>query len=163
MDRARNEVVITGIGLITPIGTGTLAFWSALMEGKSGAGPIQAFDASEFSTQIASEIRDFDPTDYMPAREVGRTDRFSQIAVGAASLAWEEASCSNLSVSPERIGVVIGSGIGGLSTIEKEHSAFLKGGPRRVSRPLTAPRTRAARTCTSTTAPTRASTCTWHR
>ncbi|MGI8706857.1 MAG: beta-ketoacyl-ACP synthase II [Actinomycetota bacterium] len=139
VDRTRNEVVVTGIGLITPIGTGTLGFWSALMKGKSGAGPISAFDASGFSTQIASEVNDFDPSDYMPAREVGRTDRFAQMAIGAASLAWEEASGSKLSVSPERIGVVIGSGIGGLSTIEKEHKAFLNGGPRRVS-PFMVPR-----------------------
>lgn len=134
-----NEVVVTGIGLITPIGTGVDDFWKGLMEGRSGAGKIQAFDASELPIQIACEVRNFDPKDYVTAREVGRTDRFTQMAVGAAGFAWEQAECSDLGVPPERVGVIIGSGIGGLSTIEKEHDAFLAGGPRRVS-PFMIPR-----------------------
>ena len=134
-----NEVVVTGIGLITPIGTGVDEFWKGLMEGRSGAGKIQAFDASELPIQIACEVRNFDPKDYVTAREVGRTDRFTQMAVGAAGFAWEQAECSDLGVPPERVGVIIGSGIGGLSTIEKEHDAFLAGGPRRVS-PFMIPR-----------------------
>lgn len=133
------SVVVTGIGLVTPIGTGTDAFWGALTNGVSGAGPIQAFDASELPVRIASEVRDFDPSDYMPAREAGRSDRFTQMAVAAASLARDEADFSTLATPAERIGVIIGSGIGGLATIENEHSAFLAGGPRRVS-PFMVPR-----------------------
>jgi len=127
------EVVVTGIGLITPIATGTEAFWSGLLEGRSGTAEITAFDASELPVRIAAELGDFDPTDYMSKRDISRSDRFSQIAVGAASLAWDEAECSNLDVRAERIGVIIGTGIGGLPTIEREHTNLINSGPRRVS------------------------------
>jgi 3-oxoacyl-[acyl-carrier-protein] synthase II len=127
------EVVVTGIGLITPIGTGTEDFWSGLMEGRSGTAEIQSFDASELPVRIAAEVPGFDPTAYMSQRDISRTDRFTQVAVGAASLAWDEASGSKLDVGRERIGVIIGTGIGGLSTIEKEHTNLMKSGPRRVS------------------------------
>jgi len=127
------EVVVTGIGLITPIGTGTEDFWSGLLEGRSGTAEIKAFDASNLPVRIAAELPDFDPTDYMSKRDISRTDRFSQIAVGAASLAWDEAECSRLDVGAERIGVIIGTGIGGLPTIEREHTNLLNSGPRRVS------------------------------
>jgi 3-oxoacyl-[acyl-carrier-protein] synthase II len=126
------EVVVTGIGLITPIGTGVAQFWDSLMNGRSGAAAIQSFDPSALPVRIACEVPDFDPSTYVTPREAGRLDRFSQLAVGAASLAWDAADGSKLS-NADRIGVVIGSGIGGLSTIEREHSAFLEGGPRRVS------------------------------
>ncbi len=124
---------MTGIGLITPIGTGTEAFWSGLLEGRSGTAEIKAFDASDLPVRIAAELGDFDPTDYMSNRDISRTDRFSQIAVGAASLAWDEAECSKLDVGAERIGVIIGTGIGGLPTIEREHTNLINSGPRRVS------------------------------
>ena len=127
-----NEVVVTGLGLVTPVGTGTKRFWDALMEGASGAAEIAAFDASQLPVRIACEVRDFDPKDYITPREAGRMDRFAQIAVAAASLAWDDAGCSNMP-DPESVGVIIGSGIGGLSTIEREHANFLEGGPRRVS------------------------------
>ncbi|MDQ3660283.1 MAG: beta-ketoacyl-ACP synthase II [Actinomycetota bacterium] len=128
-----SEVVVTGIGLITPIGTGTEDFWSGLLEGRSGTAEIKRFDASGLPVRIAAELPDFDPTDYMSQRDISRTDRFSQIAVGAASLAWEEAECSKLDVGAERIGVIIGTGIGGLPTIEREHTNLINSGPRRVS------------------------------
>ncbi len=133
------EVVVTGIGIISPIGSGTESFWEGILAGRSGAGPIQAFDATHLPVKIAAEVRDFDATDYITPREVGRTDRFTHLAVGAASLAWDEASLATAGVSSERVGVIIGSGIGGLSTIEKEHDAFLAGGARRVS-PFMVPR-----------------------
>jgi 3-oxoacyl-[acyl-carrier-protein] synthase II len=133
------DVVVTGIGVVTPIGTGTDALWDGLMRGASGVGVITSFDASQLPVRIASEVHDFDPSDYMPVRDAGRSDRFAQIAVAAASLAWDDAKCSTLTLSPERVGVVIGTGIGGLSTIENEHKAFLAGGPRRVS-PFMVPR-----------------------
>ena len=127
-----NEVVVTGLGLVTPVGTGKKRFWDALMEGASGAAEIGSFDASNLPVRIACEVRDFDSSDYMTPREAGRMDRFCQLAVAAASLAWDDAGCSTLP-DPERVGVIIGSGIGGLSTIEREHAGFLQGGPRRVS------------------------------
>ncbi|CAN5642265.1 beta-ketoacyl-ACP synthase II [soil metagenome] len=126
------QVVVTGLGVVTPVGTGIGDFWDALMQGRSGTGPIQGFDASALPVRIACEVTDFDASDYVSAREAGRMDRFAQMAVAAASLAWDDGDCSTFS-DAERIGVIIGSGIGGLSTIEREHAAFLEGGPRRVS------------------------------
>jgi 3-oxoacyl-[acyl-carrier-protein] synthase II len=127
-----HDVVVTGMGLVTPIGTGTKAFWEALCEGRSGAAEIRGFDPSPLPVRIACEVPEFDPSDYMTAREAGRMDRYTQLAVAAASLAWEDAGCSELP-NPERVGVIIGSGIGGLSTIEREHDNFIAHGPRRVS------------------------------
>ncbi|HEV3471784.1 MAG TPA: beta-ketoacyl synthase N-terminal-like domain-containing protein, partial [Actinomycetota bacterium] len=127
-----NEVVVTGVGLVTPIGIGTKAFWEALMAGRSGADTIASFDASDLPVRIACEIPEFDSSDYVSPREAGRMDRFTQLAVAAASLAWDEAGCSE-AVKPDRTGVIIGSGIGGLSTIEREHDNYRDHGPRRVS------------------------------
>lgn len=127
-----HEVLITGIGVVTPVGIGREAFWHALLEGRSGAGPIASFDASEMPVRIACEVTDFDASAYLEPRAVARSDRFTHMAVAASALAWEDAGLSGLS-DTGRAGVVIGSGIGGLSTIESEHASFLSGGPRRVS------------------------------
>jgi len=127
-----SEVVVTGMGLVTPIGTGTKAFWDALLEGRSGAASISSFDASGLPVRIACEIPEFDSSDYITPREAGRMDRFTQLAVAAASLAWDEAGCSE-AAKPDRTGVIIGTGIGGLSTIEREHDNYRDHGPRRVS------------------------------
>ena len=132
------DVVITGIGVVSPIGSGKEAFWDGLMSGRSGAGPITQWDASDLPVQIACEVDDFDPSQWVDPREAGRTDRFTQMAVAAASLAIEDAGLADFGQS-ERVGVIVGSGIGGLSTIEREHSNFLRGGPRRVS-PFMVPR-----------------------
>jgi 3-oxoacyl-[acyl-carrier-protein] synthase II len=127
------EVVVTGIGLVTPIGVGREDFWTALLEGRSGAGRISAFDASSLPVRIACEARDFTPTDFMPARDVARTDRFAQMALAAAQLAWDDAGLGTARSDPDRTGVIVGTGIGGLATIEREHEAYLTGGARRVS------------------------------
>jgi 3-oxoacyl-[acyl-carrier-protein] synthase II len=132
------DVVITGVGVITPIGSGKEGFWDGLMTGRSGAGPITHWDASDLPVQIACEVDDFEPSTWVDPREVGRTDRFTQMAVAAASLAIEDAGLAGFGQS-ERVGVIVGSGIGGLPTIEREHSNFLRGGPRRVS-PFMVPR-----------------------
>lgn len=134
-----SDVVVTGVGLVTPIGTGKEAFWDGLMSSRSGAGMISQWDASELPVQIACEVDDFDPSRWIDPREVGRTDRFTQMAVAAASLALEDAGMSDFADAGERVGVIVGTGIGGLSTIEREHSNFLRGGPRRVS-PFMVPR-----------------------
>lgn len=133
-----NRVFITGLGLVTPIGTGRDAFWDALLAGRSGGAPIAAFDASSFPVRIASEVADFDPTRYMEARETSRADRFTQMAVAAAVLAMQDAGVDG-NLDAERTGVIVGTGIGGLATIEEQHSALLSGGPRRVS-PFMVPR-----------------------
>jgi 3-oxoacyl-[acyl-carrier-protein] synthase II len=133
-----NDVVVTGMGLVTPIGTGTKEFWDGILTGRSGAGPISQFDASELPVKIASEVRDFDPSKYTDARAVGRTDRFTQFAVAASTFAIEEAGCAE-PTDPERVGVIVGTGVGGIGTIEREHAAMARGGPRRVS-PFMVPR-----------------------
>src|SRR5437773_2766018 len=107
------DVVITGIGVVSPIGIGVDAFWDALVAGASGAGPITRFDAADHPVRIAAEVTDFEPTRYVDARAVARTDRFCQMAVAAASLAWEDAGLEG-AVDHERSAVIVGTGIGGL-------------------------------------------------
>jgi 3-oxoacyl-[acyl-carrier-protein] synthase II len=130
---SRADVVITGIGVVTPVGIGFEAMWDGLMTGRSGAAPISHFDASEMPAKIASEVPDFDATDYMDRREIGRTDRFTQMAVAAAQMAMEHAKGESFGVRVDRVGVIVGSGIGGLSTIEREKEALDARGPRAVS------------------------------
>jgi len=129
----QKRVVVTGMGPITPIGTGTETFWRALLDGVSGVGPITHFDASEYSTRIAAEVRDFDPEEYVERKEAKRMDRFVQLAVAASKLAVEDAGLDIQDRNADRVGVLIGSGIGGTSTWEEQHSVLLEKGPRRVS------------------------------
>lgn len=133
-----NEVVITGLGLVTPIGIGVEPFWESLVHKRPGGGSLTRFDPDGLSVKIAAEVKDFDPTGWMDAREAARTDRFCQMGVAAACLAWEHAALEGYGAR-DRVGVIVGSGIGGLSTIEEQHSALLKGGTRRVS-PFMVPR-----------------------
>jgi 3-oxoacyl-[acyl-carrier-protein] synthase II len=126
------RVVVTGIGVVTPVGTGVKAMWDGLMSGRSGAGTIESFDASELPVRIACEINEFDAKEWVAPREVSRSDRFTHMAVAAAQMAWEEAALEEAD-DPVRWGSVVGTGIGGLSTMETEHSNMIAGGPRRVS------------------------------
>lgn len=128
-----NEVVVTGLGIVSPIGIGSADFWSGLIEGRSGAGPISSFDASELPVRIACEISDFEATDFISAKEAARTDRFTHLALAASALAAMEAGLDDGGFDPSRTGTIIGSGIGGLQTIITEHDALLRGGARRVS------------------------------
>ena len=132
------DAVVTGIGVVTPIGTGAEAFWDALVAGRSGAGPIEGFDASGYSTRIACQVHDFDPALYMDARDAARSDRFTQLAVAAGVLAWEDAGLGD-DVDTTRAGAVVGSGIGGLYTIEEQAAVLRDTGARRVS-PFTVPK-----------------------
>jgi 3-oxoacyl-[acyl-carrier-protein] synthase II len=132
-----NGVVVTGLGVVTPIGIGPESFWDGLMTGASGAGPIDSFDASGFPVRIAAEVRGFDASPHVNARQAARMDRFCQMGVVAAGMAVEHAALEH--PDGERAGVVVGTGIGGLATIEEQHRALLESGPRGVS-PFMVPR-----------------------
>jgi 3-oxoacyl-[acyl-carrier-protein] synthase II len=124
---------VTGIGLVSPVGIGTDVNWEALCAGQSGIGPITRFDPTHFSARIAGEVKGFDPLQFVDKKDVKKMDVFIQLAIAAADFAMTDAK---LKVAPEyatRTGVFIASGIGGFSTIEREHKALIEGGPRRIS------------------------------
>ncbi len=127
------RVVVTGLGVVSPIGTGHQAFWSGLMAGTSGVRRITRFDPSAFTTQIAAEVPDFDPTAYMDRKEARRNDRFVQFAYAATRLAMDDARFSITPANAYRTGILIGSGIGGAATWEDQHRTLLERGPDRVS------------------------------
>jgi 3-oxoacyl-[acyl-carrier-protein] synthase II len=127
------RVVVTGVGLVSPLGVGTAANWEALIAGRSGIGPITRFDATQFACRIAGEVGGFDPLQFIEKKDVKKMDVFIQFAIAATDFAMRDA---RLTIGPElapRVGVFIASGIGGFSTIEREHKALLEGGPRRIS------------------------------
>jgi 3-oxoacyl-[acyl-carrier-protein] synthase II len=127
------RVVVTGLGLICGVGNSTAEVWKALLAGKSGVGRITGFDASKFACQIAAEVRNFDPLNYIEKKELKKMGRFIHLAIAAADEAFK---MSGLKVTPEneeRVGVHIGSGIGGFDVIEREHIALMEGGPRKIS------------------------------
>jgi 3-oxoacyl-[acyl-carrier-protein] synthase II len=127
------RVVVTGVGLVSPLGIGTDASWQALVAGRSGAGPITHFDASQFAAQFACEVKGFDPLQWLEKKELKKTDRFIQFAIAAADFALADSGLAIGAANADRVGVYIGSGIGGFATIEREHETLLKHGPRRVS------------------------------
>jgi 3-oxoacyl-[acyl-carrier-protein] synthase II len=127
------RVVVTGVGLVSPLGIGTQANWDAILAGRSGIGPITRFDASRYSARIAGEVQGFDPLQFVDKKDVKKMDVFIQFALAAAQFAVDDA---RLTVTPEIadcVGVFIASGIGGFQTIEEEHHELIKGGPRRIS------------------------------
>jgi 3-oxoacyl-[acyl-carrier-protein] synthase II len=127
------RVVVTGIGLVSSLGIGTEANWLALTAGQSGIGTITKFDAAAYSTQIAGEVKAFDPLRFIEKKDVKKMDVFIQYAIAASQFAVDDAA---LVVTPDlgpRVGVFIASGIGGFTTIEREHKALLEGGPRKIS------------------------------
>ena len=132
-NKRERRVVITGVGLVTPVGTGTQKAWSALVAGTSGAGPITKFDASRHATRIAAEARDFNPLDFLDRKEVRKMDPFIQYAMAAAQMAVEDARIGADRLDSDRAGVYVGSGIGGIGTIEEWHKVLLEKGPDRVS------------------------------
>lgn len=127
------RVVITGIGAITPIGIGKDNFWKSLLDGKSGIGPITKFNAENHDAKIAAEVNDFHPHDFLDKKEAKRMDRFSQFAVCATKLAIEDGKINLDELNRERIGAIIGSGIGGIETLENEVVKYTQKGPNRVS------------------------------
>lgn len=129
----KQRVVVTGMGAITPLGNDLPSTWANLVAGRSGISRITAFDPSAFKAQIAAEVRDFDPQNYMDRREVRRTDRYTQFAMAAAEQALSDAGLQMENEDPRRVGVVIGTGIGGLGTLLAQHDVLREKGPRRVS------------------------------
>ena len=129
----KQRIVITGLGVISPFGDGINPFWDAVSTGKRGIGPVTLFDATELNCRVAAECKEFDATKYMDPKEAKRSDRYTHFAVAAAKLALKDANIKEGDVDPERFGVLIGSGVGGMDTIEKQSRAFIERGPRRVS------------------------------
>jgi 3-oxoacyl-[acyl-carrier-protein] synthase II len=127
------RVVITGIGLVSSLGIGTEANWKALVIGTSGVDRVTRFDITGYAAQIAAEVRGFDPLDYVEKKDVKKMDVFIQYAVAASQFAMDDSKLSITESNADDIGVFIGSGIGGFQTIEREHSALLAGGPRKIS------------------------------
>ena len=129
----KRRVVLTGVGLVSALGLDTESTWSGLLEGKSGVGPITHFDASDFSTRIAAEVKDIDPLAYVDTKNARKMDLFILYAIVASDVAVKSACLSVTKENAEKIGVYIGSGIGGFGTIEAQHTNFLNKGPRKIS------------------------------
>ena len=135
----RRRVVVTGVGLVTPVGIGLEETWSALLAGKSGAAPITIFDASDFATRFACEVKDFDPTRWIEKRLAKTLDRFVQFAMATAAMAKEDAGLEFDEAEAERVGVFVGAGLGGILSIEATHAKMLEKGPRRGISPYFVP------------------------
>jgi 3-oxoacyl-[acyl-carrier-protein] synthase II len=129
----QRRVVITGVGLVSPLGIGTKENWESLLAGRSGIGPITRFDATDYASQIAGEIRGFDGSDFAPKKDLKKMDLFIQYALAASGFALEDSGLTISDENAERVGVYIGSGIGGLPSIERQHRDLLKSGPRKIS------------------------------
>ncbi|MET3698366.1 3-oxoacyl-[acyl-carrier-protein] synthase II [Bacillus oleivorans] len=133
MTMPKKRVVITGVGAVTPLGTDVASTWSALIEGKSGVGPLTRVNPEDYPAKVAAEIKDFDPEKYVNRKEARKMDKFAQYAVAASLMAVEDSGLKITEENAERIGVWIGSGIGGMETMENQFETLLNRGPRRVS------------------------------
>src|SRR5512132_4022210 len=129
---SRRRVVITGLGLVSPVGVGVEESWSALVAGKSATAPITLVDASTFPTRIAGEVKGFDPTQFMDRKEARRNDRFIQFALAAGEMAVKDSGLDMSKEDPEKVGCIVGAGIGGLGSIEEEYRTFLEKGGRKI-------------------------------
>ncbi len=127
------RVVVTGMGAVTPLGTGKDKFWQGLLEGRSGIVGIDRFNLEGFSCKVAGQVDDFDAADWMDFKEAKRNDRYTHLAVAAARMAYEDAGLKKGLVDPERFGVIIGSGIGGMKSIEEQSRTLFDRGPRKIS------------------------------
>ena len=129
----KRRVVITGLGAITPVGNNTEEFWKNIKAGKCGIDEITAFDTTNYKVKLAGEVKNYNPEDYFDKRTAKRMDRFSQFAIIAAKEAWEDSKLDKEKENMERVGVILGSGIGGLNTMEKDITNLVEKGPDRVS------------------------------
>src|SRR5690606_17470387 len=130
---SRRRVVVTGLGIVSPVGNDVDTAWKNILAGKSGIGPIDTYDVSAFSTRFAGLVRDFKAEEWMGAKEIKRTDPFIHYGVAAAKQAVRDAGLEITDANRERIGVCVGSGIGGIGNIEEECGKLHAGGPRKVS------------------------------
>jgi 3-oxoacyl-[acyl-carrier-protein] synthase II len=128
----KRRVVITGVGVISAIGSGE-EFWKGIKEGKCGISPIESFDTTDFSVKLAAEVKDFDPTQYIDKKEAKRLDRYSQFALAAAEIAVKDSAIDPEKLDSDKFGVIVGSAVGGIHTIEAEHQKLLEKGPSKVS------------------------------
>src|SRR5258706_8377971 len=135
----KRRVVITGMGVVSPIGIGKEAFWDSLKNGRSGVGLLTFFDTTDYPSKIDAEVKGFQPELYIDKKNIRRMDRFTQFSYAAADMAIRDAGLDKAKLDPDRVGVIVGSGIGGLSTIEEEHIVLRDKGARRVS-PFLIPR-----------------------
>ena len=131
MDKRR--VVVTGLGAVTPLGIGVDETWSGLIAGRSGVGPLTFFDCTDFATKISAEVKGFEPADYIEAKEIKKMDRFIHFAVAAAKMAVDQSGLVINEANAPRVGVMVGSGMGGLIAIEKYHETYLERGPRKIT------------------------------
>lgn len=129
----KRRVVVTGVGLVTPVGTGNEGVWARVLKGESGITAITRFDTEKFDTKIAGEVKDYRPEDFISPKEIKRIDLFIQYVLGAAKIAMDDAGIDMSSEDPTRVGVVAGTGLGGLPTLEKYHTVLLERGPSRIS------------------------------
>jgi 3-oxoacyl-[acyl-carrier-protein] synthase II len=130
---SRRRVVVTGLGLVSPVGIGVEPSWQALVAGRSGIGPITLFDASTYPTRIAGEVKGFEPGDFMDRKEARRNDRFIQFALAAAEMAVQDAGLDMSKEDPDQVGCIVGAGMGGLGTIEENRTLLTEKGVRRIS------------------------------
>jgi 3-oxoacyl-[acyl-carrier-protein] synthase II len=133
MEGMKRRVVVTGLGLITPLGTGIQKTWEGICKGASGIDRITTFDTTDFPVQIAGEVKDFNPEDFIERKEIKKMDVFIQYALSAGSMAIEDAGMKITDANADRVGVIVGAGIGGIQTIERYHSVLLQSGQRRIS------------------------------
>jgi len=133
MEGVKRRVVVTGLGLITPLGTGIQKTWEGICKGTSGVDRITSFDASEYPSQVAGEVKDFNPEDFIERKEVKKMDIFIQYALAAGTMAVEHAGLKISEENADRVGVIVGAGIGGINSIERYHSVLLDSGQRRIS------------------------------
>jgi len=129
----KRRVVVTGVGMLSPVGNTARETWQAVIEGRSGTGPLTQINPEKFNSKVAAEVKNFDPTVYMPPKDIKKTDCFVQFAVATAHMTLEDSKIDISKEDPYRIGVLVGSGIGGLRTIEEQHKVFLEKGPGRIS------------------------------
>lgn len=129
----KRRVVVTGMGMVSPLGLDLQSSWQAILEGRSGVGKITHFDASDFPVQIAAEVKGFDPTQYIEPKEARKMDRFIHFAIAATEMALKDSGLKLSEEDPDRVGVVIGSGLGGLPTIEAYHKVLLEKGWKRIT------------------------------
>ena len=129
----KRRVVITGLGAVTPLGIGVEATWQGMLAGKSGIGLITQFDATDFTTKIAAEIKGFEPGDYIDAKEIKKMDRFIHLGVAASKMAFSQSGLKITEENATRVGVMVGAGMGGLPAIEKYHQVLMERGPKKIT------------------------------